>query len=123
MQGKATEEAVKAIVERRENRVCTISPFSSFISWLFSFGVAIFYKKYRVSSACTGCGTCEKICPVGAIRMENNRPVFTRKCEHCQGCIDMCPLRAIQFGQVKFGAPGWRHPGVEVQELYKEPTD
>jgi ferredoxin len=120
MQEKATEEAARAIIERKENRVCTIRPFSSFISWLFSFAPSWGYKRYRVKTGqggCNGCGICEKICPAGAINMENGRPVFTNKCEHCQGCVDMCPLRAIQFGRVKFGSPGWRHPGVEISEL------
>jgi len=119
MQEKATEEAARSIIERRENKVSAFYPLSAFVSWLFSFGVKIFYKKYRVSADCDGCGVCEKTCPVSAIVMKDKKPVFTRKCEHCQGCINLCPLRAIEFGRVKFGTPGYRHPGIVIRELVR----
>jgi len=117
MQKKATKEAAINIIERQENEVSAFYPFSAFVSWLFSFGVKVFYKKYRLSADCSGCGICEKICPVCAIIIKNGKPVFTRKCEHCQGCINQCPLRAIQFGRIKFGTPGYRHPEIAVDDL------
>jgi len=117
MQEKATEEAARSIIERQENKVSTFSPFSDFVSWLFSLGVKIFYKKYKVSADCSGCGVCEKTCPVSAIVMKDGKPLFTSKCEHCQGCINMCPLRAIAFGRVKFGTPGYRHPEIAIGDL------
>ena len=117
MQEKATEEAALSIIERQENKVSAFYPFSAFVSWLFSFGVKIFYKQYRLSADCNGCGVCEKICPVSAIVMKDGKPVFTKKCEHCQGCINQCPLRAIGFGRVKFGSSGYRHPQIAVGDF------
>jgi ferredoxin len=117
MQEKATEEAARCIIERRENKVSTLRLFSAFVSLLFSLGAKIFYNYYKVSGSCNGCGVCAKTCPVSAIVMKDGRPVFTSKCEHCQGCIDMCPLRAIKFGRVKFGTPGYRHPEIAIGDL------
>jgi ferredoxin len=117
MQRSATEEAARCIIAGNGNSVNAFRPFSALISFLFSIGVKIFYKRYRISAGCNACGICKKICPVSAIVMKDNRPVFTGKCEHCQGCIDICPLRAIQFGRVKFGTPGYRHPDVSISEL------
>jgi len=117
MQKKATEKAAEALLEQRENSVNTFTVFSSFVSWLFSIGIKIFYKKYRVSGNCNGCAVCEKICPVAAITMQNGLPVFSSRCEHCQGCINICPLRAIQFGRVKFGNPGYCHPEITIADL------
>jgi ferredoxin len=117
MQEKATEEAARLILERRENRVCTVRPFSMFIAWLFSLGIKFFYKKYRVSDECTGCGVCKKICPVSGITIKEGKPVFSGKCEHCQGCVNICPMRAIQFGRVKSGTPGYRHPQIDLIDL------
>jgi len=117
MQEETTKEAALAIIERRENKVSLFCPFSAFVSWLFSFGAKIFYKYYRVSKDCNGCATCEKTCPVGAIVMMDGKPSFTNKCEHCQGCLNLCPLRAIGFGRVKFGTPGYRHPEIAISDL------
>jgi len=119
MQEKATEEAAHYISERRENRVTTFRPFSAFISWLFLLGVKIFYKFYRLSDSCNGCGICAQVCPVAAIDMRDGRPLFTSKCEHCQGCVNMCPSRAIQFGRVKWGSSGYRHPRIAIGELVR----
>jgi ferredoxin len=117
LQRQATEEAALCINAGKGNRVNTFRPFSAMVSLLFSIGVKILYKFYRISAVCNGCGICKEICPVSAIVMKDERPVFTGKCEHCQGCVDMCPLRAIQFGRVKFGSMGYRHPDVSVSEL------
>jgi len=119
MQEKATKEAVRCIIERQENRVNTFCPFSVFVSWLFSLGVKIFYRYYRLSDDCNGCGICAQICPVAAIVMKDGRPVFTSRCEHCQGCVNQCPLRAIQFGRVKFGTSGYQHPNITIGELVR----
>jgi len=117
MQRQATEEAARCIIERRGNTVNTFRPFSVFIAWLFSIGVKIFYKYYRVSDICNGCGICKNICPVAAIEMKEKRPVFSGKCEHCSACIDICPLRAIQFGRSKFNTQGYCHPQINIKEL------
>ncbi|MCL2270455.1 MAG: EFR1 family ferrodoxin [Treponema sp.] len=117
MQEKATEEAARAVTERRENSVSMFFPYSALVSWLFYRGLKIFYRYYRVSDNCNGCGICAKICPVSAIAMKNGRPVFSSLCEHCQGCVDICPLRAIQFGRARFGAPGYCHPEIKIADL------
>jgi len=127
MQKQVTEALTRSIIERKENRVSMFYPLSFIIYCLFSLGIKLFYKFYKVSDKCTGCGICEKICPVSAIIMKEKtsggvlkrQPRFTSKCEHCQGCVDLCPLRAIQFARVRFGAPGYRHPEININELMK----
>ena len=117
MQEKATEAAAQCVIERLENKVSTLRIFSAFVWTLFSLGAKIFYKSYKVSADCNGCGVCAKTCPVNAIAIKDGKPVFTSKCENCQGCVDMCPLRAIQFGRVKWGSPGYRHPQITIDDL------
>ncbi|MCL2230415.1 MAG: EFR1 family ferrodoxin [Treponema sp.] len=119
MQKKATNEAARFVIEKKENIVNTFTPFSSFVSLLFTLGIKIFYKYYRVSDDCNGCGICEKICPVSSIRMENKRPVFTSTCEHCQGCVNICPAKAIQFARKKFGKEGYCHPEIQIKDLMR----
>ena len=120
MQEKATEEAVNVVLRQITNKVNTFCPFSSFVSCLFSIGIKIFYRFYKVSGDCNGCGICAITCPVGAVEIKNGKPVFLKNCEHCQGCVNMCPLRVIKFGRVKFGTRGYRHPKIDISQLTRQ---
>jgi ferredoxin len=48
-------------------------------------------KGFNVSDACTGCGTCETVCPVANIVMKNKKPSFQHHCEQCMPCVQWCP--------------------------------
>jgi len=117
MQSEATEFAARCVIERRTNSVATFRPFSAFVSLLFSLGIKIFYRFYRVSSACDGCGVCEKMCPVSAVAIRENRPVFSGKCEHCNGCFNWCPQKAISFGRLRPDTPRYHHPEIGVEGM------
>ncbi len=49
------------------------------------------------TEACTGCGRCVSLCPLGNIRLEDGRPVWGGRCTHCMACIAACPAGAIQY--------------------------
>ena len=117
MQEQATETAARCVVERHSNCINTFRPFSAFIWLLFSMGKRLFYRWYRVSGDCNGCGICERICPVSAISMRGGRPVFSAKCEHCQGCMNWCPKRAINFGRMHSGVTRYHHPEISLQDI------
>jgi len=119
MQQKATEEAARCIIERRTNRVCTFRPLSAFVYSLFLLGRSVFYKYYRISDACNGCGTCEKVCPVSAITIKDKRPVFSGACEHCLGCLCWCPQKALAFGRIRFNSPQYHHPEITLSEMLR----
>jgi len=44
---------------------------------------------------CTGCGVCVDICPVQAIKIENQKAIINEECVECAACIDQCPNQAI----------------------------
>lgn len=48
---------------------------------------------------CTGCGTCEEVCPVEAIKVENGKAVVDQEaCVDCGTCIEECIEKAISEG-------------------------
>jgi ferredoxin len=56
----------------------------------------LYDMQYFVSEQCTGCGTCNDVCPVDAIRIENGRAVITIECMDCGACPRVCPEGAIR---------------------------
>ncbi|MBW1996482.1 MAG: ferredoxin family protein [Deltaproteobacteria bacterium] len=48
---------------------------------------------------CTGCGTCEDICPGDIIRMNGDEPevAYPEECFHCGACFLDCPEEAISY--------------------------
>lgn len=60
-------------------------------------------KPFWVKEECSGCGFCEKICPVNNIRIEDGRPVWGDNCTQCMACICGCPEEAIEYGKKALG--------------------
>lgn len=56
-------------------------------------------SKFFAEDKCTGCGGCERVCPVGNIAMADGRPTWLHHCEHCMACLHRCPAEAIQYGE------------------------
>ena len=57
-------------------------------------------RNLSVTDSCVGCGLCAKKCPVHAIDIMENRPVWTKeRCTMCLGCLHRCPEFAIQYGK------------------------
>ena len=50
--------------------------------------------KTIVGERCTQCGTCETVCPVGAVTLDPG-PVFNACCFDCFKCVRECPEDAI----------------------------
>ena len=117
MQKEATEEAARCVAERRTNRVNFFHPFSFFIWFLFGIAVKFFFKWFRLSGKCDGCGICQNVCPVSAIVFKDKHPVFSSKCEHCQACLNWCPKRAINFGFLNTRTPRYHHPEITLADM------
>jgi ferredoxin len=49
----------------------------------------------RVTQDCVGCGTCQQVCFVNAIRIEEGRDHIGDDCRGCGRCVEACPKQAI----------------------------
>ena len=72
---------------------------------------------FWITEKCTRCGLCAKICPVGNIEMADGFPEWMHHCEHCMGCLQWCPVEAIQYKKNTVGRKRYRHPGVTAQDI------
>lgn len=45
---------------------------------------------------CNGCGACIDICPVNAIKIENEKAIVSDECVDCGACVDQCSKEAIR---------------------------
>lgn len=70
-----------------------VSPISILYLCLGRFFLA---KTFFASQKCDGCQICAEYCPVGAIRIIDDRPYWTFYCESCMRCMNTCPRQAIE---------------------------
>ncbi len=75
----------------------------------FALGKNSFYSTER----CISCGLCEKVCPTGTIRMDENHPVWSDTCIQCLACIHRCPVIAIEYGKASKHKGRYVHPGLK----------
>ena len=73
--------------------------------------------RYSVKDVCTGCGICEKLCPVGNIIVKDH-PEWGSICEGCLSCVHNCPQSAI-WVKGERGKARYRHSEITVAELIK----
>jgi Pyruvate/2-oxoacid:ferredoxin oxidoreductase delta subunit len=76
--------------------------------------------KFTVNDSCTNCRLCKKICPVGNIAIENNKPKWLHRCEHCVACISWCSAKAINYGNKTQARNRYCNPRVKTDELTRD---
>lgn len=75
--------------------------------------------------SCVGCGTCERICPMGNITMKERpdaKPLAEvgSDCTSCLSCVHFCPHQAIELGG-KAVEKSWQyhHPDIKLKDMLK----
>ena len=79
--------------------------------------------EFKISGSCSSCGLCEKICPVRNIKLENGKPIWQHRCEHCVACIIWCPAKAVEYGKKTKSRNRYRNPRIKVNELMRNNKD
>ncbi len=74
-------------------------------------------KNYTVDDKCNGCSICQKVCPVNNIIMEDNKPLWNKKCEQCYACLQWCPKESIQVGKKTIGVKRYHHPNITIKDI------
>ncbi len=68
---------------------------------------------------CSGCGTCERVCPVRNIEIVERKPRWKHECEMCFACDEWCPTKAIHHWGKRIGKD-YHHPEVSVREMMEQ---
>lgn len=73
-------------------------------------------------SRCNHCNRCIEVCPVNGITEENGRIVINKKtCISCMACVQYCPTRAIKVGSIKINDVNhYTHPEIRAKDIMAE---
>ena len=106
------------IKNRRANGKKELKPFTEIIYRTLIKFAPNMDRNYNVSDACTGCGICKKVCPVGNIGLDdNNRPIFKHHCEQCVACIQYCPQKTINYKNKTQNRRRYTNPSIKYTDL------
>ena len=113
--GENILKIANAISNRESNRIQAYTILNKMIYNSFPDESSDYY--FTVAPTCTGCMTCQKICPAKNIAMESGKPSFQHRCEHCLACIHSCPAHAIDWKEKTQGKDRYRNAGVSLNDL------
>ena len=105
----------EAIRSRKTNWIPAITLMNRLISKAYPDESCDRY--FTVAPSCNGCGICRDVCPAGNIVMEEEKPGFQHKCEHCLACLHNCSACAIDWKNKTQGKARYRNAEVSLGEL------
>jgi ferredoxin/flavodoxin len=88
-----------SIVRRKENvRIERRIAFWQLLKHMnMPWWTKLFASKHAINrDTCIQCGTCQEVCPVGAVSYREYR-VDRNKCIFCVGCVNNCPTGAMEM--------------------------
>jgi ferredoxin len=75
------------------------TPAFSILSQLLPILNRMQHVEFYSDSKCAGCGTCEKVCLSGKVKIVDGKPIWQKdvQCFFCYACLNFCPKQAIQI--------------------------
>ena len=105
---KGVVEGSNGSAKRIKNRI------RFFVAWNYVFSS----KRFKTANNCTGCGICEKICPVNNIHLIDNKPIWKKECTACLACFHWCPQEAIYMNNfVIKKRRKYHHPDISASDM------
>jgi MinD superfamily P-loop ATPase len=79
-------------------------PAFSILSLFLPFLNRMYNVEFYANSKCIQCGTCEKVCLSGKVKMVNGKPVWQKDARSffCYACLNYCPQHAVQIKSSRF---------------------
>ena len=76
------------------------------------------FTQFKVSSLCNSCGTCQRICPMCNVELQEGKPIWKKQCAACLACFHWCPKKAITFRLPFLGnRPRYHHPDITIKDI------
>ncbi len=78
-------------------------------------------KEIIDTKKCVSCGTCEAVCPVNVIELQDNTPILVGNCIECGICYANCPSVSFDENEMEekiFGRT--RKPNEKLTGIYQE---
>lgn len=98
---KAAGKAGLEIAARKKRRIPKMSPLARLLyKPLMQPFIDVqqeFDKGFYTNDNCISCKLCKRICPLGNITFENDKPAWNGRCVGCNACVVYCPNKAILF--------------------------
>lgn len=124
---KASDEELTKIIEilnKREKHKLKlnyniVSGIEGGMSSTFATHLYGLPRRFNVTDKCTGCGICQKLCPVGNIKQVDKKVTWGDNCTQCLACFHWCPQAAIEIGKKSGNIARYHHPAIKVNDLIK----
>ena len=68
-------------------------------------------EPFTINERCIECRICEEVCSEQIIKIYHRKPVWDEeKCSMCMSCLNLCPKKAIEFGDITKERGRYHHP-------------
>lgn len=89
----------KEKIHEEDTEFITPMPAFPILSIFLPFLSRFYNVEFYADSKCIRCGTCEKVCLSGKVKMIDEKPVWQKdvQCFFCHACLNYCPQHAVQI--------------------------